>query len=67
MSKPTSTHKHIFVGKNVYTVEFYDGKWNCGHAWGPTAEAAAKEYHKHLSNHNMEPITVDELHEIEEI
>ena len=66
--KTSKTHKHIRIGRNVYHVTRRVGDpryWDCGSAWGPTAEAAAREYHIHLSDHGMEAKTIAELHERE--
>jgi len=66
MGKPNKEHKHIWIGKYVYSVYLKNQfTWICGNAWGPTPYRAAKVYHKHLSSKDYEAQSVKRLHEQE--
>ena len=66
--KDTATHKHIEMNGHWFHVNFKNGRWetSSGAAWGETPEAAVSEYVKSsVCQIEMEPETIDELHEAE--
>ena len=67
--KQSSTHKHIWYRGRVFNADWYDNRWNCdGIGWATTPREAVIE--RTLSNtydHEDQPKTVRELHELEEV
>ena len=64
----SKTHKHVRIGNWVYgaTQRTTDSRyWDCGSAWGPSPESAAREAHKH--DVALRANSVAELHELEQI
>ena len=69
--KTAKNHKHVRIGKYIYSATYYNGRWNCDQwpAWGRSAEEACWEFHSYIVKpkklQQAQAHTVAELHNMD--
>jgi hypothetical protein len=62
--KISDQHKHIWYRGRVFSVDWYNNRWNCNRVgWGRTAlRAVIEATQSNTYDHSRQPKTVSELH-----